>query len=82
MKILHISGAKGWGGNEQQIIYILPKLNALGVQNIVCGLKNSVLEKECEKNNISFTGLFAELDHFRAIFTERGEFKIGCLCAY
>ncbi|MVO10966.1 glycosyltransferase [Flavobacterium sp. TP390] len=54
MKILHISGAKGWGGNEQQIIYILPKLNALGVQNIVCGLKNSVLEKECEKNNISF----------------------------
>jgi len=54
MKILHISGAKGWGGNEQQIIYILPKLNDFGVENIVCGLKNSVLELECKKNNILF----------------------------
>ena len=54
MKILHISGAKGWGGNEQQIIYILPMLNALGIQNIVCGLKNSVLESECQKNGIIF----------------------------
>ena len=25
MKILHISGAKGWGGNEQQMMYILPE---------------------------------------------------------
>lgn len=57
MKILHISGAKGWGGNEQQIIYILPKLNDLGVENIVCGLKNSVLEIECKKNDISFVPL-------------------------
>ena len=54
MKILHISGAKGWGGNEQQIVYILPKLSALGVENVVCGLKNSVLEKECKNKGIEF----------------------------
>ena len=29
-------------------------LNALGIQNIVCGLKNSVLELECQKNAITF----------------------------
>lgn len=55
MKILHISGANGWGGNEQQIIYILPKLNELGVENTVVGIKGSILEKECTKNNLSFT---------------------------
>lgn len=54
MKILHISGANGWGGNEQQIIYILPRLNDLGVTNIVCGLKGSILEEECSEHNIKF----------------------------
>lgn len=54
MKILHISGANGWGGNEQQIIYLLPKLNELGIENVVCGLRGSVLENECEKHNLKF----------------------------
>lgn len=57
MKILHVSGARGWGGNEQQIIYILPKLNGLGTENVVLGLQNSVLQKECLKENISFIAL-------------------------
>ena len=50
MKILHISGAKGWGGNEQQIIYILPEIAKIGIQNIVFGIQDSVLEKECDKH--------------------------------
>ncbi|MFC4739724.1 glycosyltransferase family 4 protein [Flavobacterium ponti] len=54
MKILHISGAKGWGGNEQQIIYIVPQLNELNVENIVYGINNSVLQDECNKVNIPF----------------------------
>ncbi|MEZ4853427.1 glycosyltransferase family 4 protein [Flavobacterium sp.] len=54
MKILHISGANGWGGNEQQIIYLLPKLNELGIENVVCGLSGSILEKECKKHKINF----------------------------
>jgi L-malate glycosyltransferase len=57
MKILHVSGARGWGGNEQQIIYIVPKLNQLGVQNYVFGLDNSVLQKECLQAEIAFVGL-------------------------
>jgi glycosyltransferase involved in cell wall biosynthesis len=57
MKILHISGAKGWGGNEQQIIYIVPQLNDLKVENIVFGIYNSVLEIECGKAEIIFTGV-------------------------
>ncbi len=57
MKILHVSGARGWGGNEQQIIYILPKLNQLGVENFVFGMQNSVLEKECFNSKIPFVGL-------------------------
>jgi glycosyltransferase involved in cell wall biosynthesis len=54
MKILHISGAKGWGGNEQQIIYIVPQLNELNVENIVYGINNSVLQQECNKVKIPF----------------------------
>ncbi len=54
MKILHISGANGWGGNEQQIITIIPELNKMGVINIVLGIENSELSKRCSINNIDF----------------------------
>jgi glycosyltransferase involved in cell wall biosynthesis len=54
MKILHISGAKGWGGNEQQMIYLIPELTKLGVDNIVFCVRNSELQKECESKKISF----------------------------
>ncbi|TDE02399.1 glycosyltransferase family 4 protein [Flavobacterium hiemivividum] len=54
MKILHISGAKGWGGNEQQMIYCIPELEKLGCENVVFGVRNSVLEKECLLKNITF----------------------------
>lgn len=57
MKILHISGAKGWGGNEQQIIYIVPQLNDLNVKNIVFGIHDSVLDIECRKAGLLFTGV-------------------------
>lgn len=54
MKILHISGAKGWGGNEQQMIDLIPELTNLGVNNVVFGLENSQLQAKCESKNISF----------------------------
>lgn len=54
MKILHISGAKGWGGNEQQMVDLIPELTNLSVNNIVFGVENSQLQKECESKNISF----------------------------
>lgn len=54
MKILHISGAKGWGGNEQQMIYLFPELQNIGVENIVFGVKDSILQKHCSNMNIKF----------------------------
>lgn len=54
MKILHISGAKVWGGNEQQMIYYIPELSKLGIENIVLGIKDSPLHKECLLNNLTF----------------------------
>jgi glycosyltransferase involved in cell wall biosynthesis len=54
MKILHVSGSKGWGGNEQQLIYCIPELNRSGVENIVFGMENTLLEKKCLENNILF----------------------------
>lgn len=54
MKILHISGATGWGGNEQQMIDLIPELTNLGVENFVFGVGNSLLHHECENNNIHF----------------------------
>lgn len=54
MKILHISGAKGWGGNEQQMIYLFPELKVLGVENIVLGVKDSVLQQYCYNLDIKF----------------------------
>lgn len=54
MKILHISGAKGWGGNEQQMMNIIPELNALGIKNSVFGVPDSVLQKECDALKIHF----------------------------
>ena len=57
MKILHISGAKGWGGNEQQMMYILPELTKNKVDNLVFGIEGSVLESQCAKKSISFIGV-------------------------
>ncbi|NRT11911.1 glycosyltransferase family 4 protein [Flavobacterium sp. 14A] len=54
MKILHISGAKVWGGNEQQIIYCIPELEKLGCENVVFGMGESKLETECFSKGISF----------------------------
>src|SRR5690554_4977466 len=54
MKILHISGARGWGGNEQQLIDLIPELENLTISNIVFGVGESLLQKECEKRNILF----------------------------
>jgi L-malate glycosyltransferase len=54
MKVLHISGAKGWGGNEQQLVDLIPELSKLDVENIVFGVEGSLLQKECTKKNVNF----------------------------
>ncbi len=54
MTVLHISGATSWGGNEQQLIDIIPALKKLNVKSLVFGVKNSPLHNKCEENSIQF----------------------------
>jgi L-malate glycosyltransferase len=54
MRVIHISGARSWGGNEQQLGDIIPSLNDLGVENFVFGVSNTPLHSYCSKNNIAF----------------------------
>ncbi len=77
MKILHISGAKGWGGNEQQMIDLIPELTNLGVNNFVFGVENSQLQKECGMKNIFFVAArknklnkFANYSYLKTIVNE------------
>lgn len=43
MTVLHISGAQVWGGNEQQLIYLISELDVLGVQQKIFCFKDSPL---------------------------------------
>lgn len=54
LKVLHISGARSWGGNEQQLIDLIHELKIQNVENIVLGVAGSPLEDECLKKYISF----------------------------
>lgn len=54
MVILHVSGATAWGGNEQQLIDIIPALENLDITNLVFGVKDSILHKKCIENHITF----------------------------
>lgn len=54
MKVLHISGATSWGGNEQHLINTIPALEQLNVENLVFGVKDSPLYKKCIENSIRF----------------------------
>lgn len=66
LKILHVSGARSWGGNEQQLIDLIYELNLKGVENIVLGVKNSPLNEICSQKNINFLpALSTKLNKFK-----------------
>ncbi len=54
MTVLHISGARSWGGNEQQLVDVIPELERLGVNNIIFGIAGSPLHTRLRKENVSF----------------------------
>jgi len=43
MKVLHVSGALRWGGNEQQLLFIIKELNLYGVEQELFCFKGSPL---------------------------------------
>lgn len=54
MKVLHISGARSWGGNEQQLVDLINELEKLNVKNIVFGMNDSPLHHFAQANEIKF----------------------------
>lgn len=78
LKILHVSGARSWGGNEQQLIDLICELNLKAVNNVVFGIKNSPVEKECNNRNIPFVSSrtkklsqFKNLLHLKGIIEQQ-----------
>lgn len=54
MKILHISGARSWGGNEQQLIITIPEIKKYNFDSYVFGVENSPLHNVCIEKEIDF----------------------------
>lgn len=54
MKVLHISGARSWGGNEQQLADLIPELDKLQVENLVFGIEDSPLHKHFQHSSTRF----------------------------
>ncbi len=54
MKILHISGARSWGGNEQQLVDVIEELNKFRVANVIFGVRDFDLHQYSITNNIKF----------------------------
>ncbi|UZO80488.1 glycosyltransferase family 4 protein [Aquimarina sp. ERC-38] len=52
MRVLHISGARGWGGNEQQLLYLSEELANRGVEQHLFGYQNSVLSQRLQEDII------------------------------
>jgi glycosyltransferase involved in cell wall biosynthesis len=64
MKILHINGAKGLGGGEFRTIELVKGLISRGHQIYVLCRKNTLLEKELDKNEINYISYHLSLISF------------------
>lgn len=54
MKVLHVTGAKIWGGNEQQLFNLVTNLNKNDLENYVFGVEDSKIKKAFEDYDIHF----------------------------
>ncbi|OAB81485.1 glycosyltransferase family 4 protein [Cochleicola gelatinilyticus] len=54
MKVLHISGSGSWGGNEQQMVDLIPELEKIGVQNAIFGVTDGALHTYAATHRIPF----------------------------
>ncbi len=52
MNVLHISGARGWGGNEQQLLFLVEELKYLGVNQYLFCYQNTPLYENIKTQNI------------------------------
>ena len=49
MKILHLSHAMIWGGNEQQLVDLIPALEKQNIDNTVFCFEKSAIKDYCSK---------------------------------
>ncbi len=54
MKILHLSGARIWGGNEQQLAYLISALTALDIRNEIFCFKGSPIEAHASNKGVDY----------------------------
>lgn len=52
MTVLHVSGATSWGGNEQQLMYLIDQLSALGVDQKFFCYNNSPLSEKLKNKPV------------------------------
>lgn len=54
MKIMHVSGANSWGGNEQQLFDLIYGLKKLNVENSILCFRNSPVEARAVQNDVVY----------------------------
>ncbi|MBU3822412.1 hypothetical protein KO566_10095 [Flavobacteriaceae bacterium XHP0103] len=54
MKVLQVSGANAWGGNEQQMIDLIYGLEKLDVTNVLLCVPKSPLHEKAEKLGLNY----------------------------
>ena len=57
MKVLHVSGARSWGGNEQQLMYLIDELDKLGIEQVLFCYEGTPLEKEAALHPIKISAI-------------------------
>lgn len=54
MKILHLSGARSWGGNEQQLVDLIFELDKIKVESALFCFESSDLEQYAKTHDLRF----------------------------
>lgn len=57
LKVLHVSGAKAWGGNEQQLMYLIDELPAFKVQQVLFCFEGTPLHKEAAAHPVKIRAI-------------------------
>lgn len=57
MKVLHLSGARVWGGNEQQLAHLIFNLLEYNVESHVFCFDNSPIQDFAKKNNVPYLSM-------------------------
>lgn len=57
MKILHLSNAYVWGGNENQLVHLIHNMNYDDIENIIFCFIGAPIEKYAIKNNFNYISI-------------------------